>query len=549
MAALVGLVALLGIPTFFYVTLTHTRQLVEERGHMLDYLALTAATIIGENLRERSREVELLGQSLLYDGAGLDRQQLAASLARMQQTYPYYSWIGFADTQGVVQVSTGNLLIGESVAKRPWFQEAFKGVYVGDLHEAKLLAKLLPQPEGQGPLRFIDFSVGVHDPSGVTQGVLGVHAHWGWSKDLVSLVTPADAAAKGVEIFIVNPNNEIIFPDAQSQPEEDMIVPDLSNLASARYATWGDQADYLTAAAPVVSPKSTVPLDWKVVVRQPREKVLEDAIALQRAISIFFVIALVVFSVLAVVLGRQLGRPIQQLTRIAQSIAQGRRAQFNVKLRTNELRQLGEALQEMSSRLLANQRELEAAAHELERKVEQRTKELAHANQLLSALARSDALTGLPNRLAANEFLQHEYSLLKRRPVPYAVVLLDIDYFKKVNDTHGHALGDVVLQHVAKVLAASVRVNDFVGRVGGEEFMMILPMTTLDDALIVAEKLRSAVEAEPVEPVGVVTVSVGVALANQDDASADRAVNQADAMLYEAKRAGRNRVMPAPSWC
>src|SRR5690606_2383285 len=106
--------------------------------------------------------------------------------------------------------------------------------------------------------------------------------------------------------------------------------------------------------------------------------------------------------------------------------------------------------------------------------------------------------TGLPNRLAANEFLQHEYSLLKRRPVPYAVVLLDIDYFKKVNDTHGHALGDVVLQHVAKVLAASVRVNDFVGRVGGEEFMMILPMTTLDDALIVAEKLRSAVEAEPV---------------------------------------------------
>lgn len=199
----------------------------------------------------------------------------------------------------------------------------------------------------------------------------------------------------------------------------------------------------------------------------------------------------------------------------------------------------------MSSRLLANQHQLEAAARELERKVAERTQELAQANQQLAEQARTDALTGLPNRLAANEFLAHEFRLLARRPVPYAVLLIDVDYFKKVNDQFGHAVGDTVLQHVGATLANAVRSNDFLGRIGGEEFVAVLPMTAMHEALVVADKLRLAVQAGPVDPVGQLTVSIGVAAAQNDDASVDDAVKRADAMLYQAKGAGRNCVMPA----
>jgi diguanylate cyclase len=541
---MVGLVALLGVPMFLYVTVAYTQQQVEDRGQILYHLANTAAIAISENLRERSREVELLARSPLYVNANFTSPEFRASLERLQQSYSYYSWIGLTDINGTVQAATGGLLVGQSVAQRPWFQEAKKGVYVGDLHEAKLLAALIPSPSNQsGPIRFIDFAVQVENAQGQPRGVLGVHAHWGWSEDLLNLITPQDASEEHVEFFIVNGNNEVIFPDVPRQ-NRSLSVPVVNEGDAAHYASWGSQERYLTSAVAVNSPDSTIPLNWKVLVRQPEDKVLAHARGLQRAILAVFGVGLVLFLILAWLLSRQLGRPIQQLTHIAQAIAEGKSAKFDLTLHTAEMRSLNQALQEMATRLLRNQHELEAAARELENKVEKRTQELAEANTKLAAQARNDALTGLPNRLSANEFLAHEFHNMKRGHESYSVVMLDIDHFKKVNDTHGHATGDKVLQHVSRILAQSVRENDFVGRMGGEEFVAVLPLTQLSEALLVAEKIRASVSSAYIEPIGQVSISAGVAVAKPDHASADDAVNQADAMLYEAKRAGRNRVMP-----
>ena len=131
---------------------------------------------------------------------------------------------------------------------------------------------------------------------------------------------------------------------------------------------------------------------------------------------------------------------------------------------------------------------------------------------------------------------------MKRTQSVYTVLVMDIDHFKRVNDTYGHAVGDVVLQKVGQVLSQSLREVDFIGRVGGEEFMVILPATALQPALLVADKLRLAVQQTPVEPVGQVTLSVGVQTATADDMDEDVAVRQADAWLYQAKSQGRNRV-------
>lgn len=180
---------------------------------------------------------------------------------------------------------------------------------------------------------------------------------------------------------------------------------------------------------------------------------------------------------------------------------------------------------------------------DLEEEVKKRTEELAAANKRLEEISRRDALTGLFNRMATNERLQIEFVRMKRTGEPYAVLMLDIDFFKRINDTFGHPVGDDVLCSVAKTLSKGIRENDFIARYGGEEFIIILPGTTFNQALIVAEKLRRSINEELNETVGRITVSIGFAIANSDQADEQESVTAADKALYRAKEDGRNRVV------
>lgn len=168
--------------------------------------------------------------------------------------------------------------------------------------------------------------------------------------------------------------------------------------------------------------------------------------------------------------------------------------------------------------------------------------ELTKVNLMLEHQSRHDVLTGLANRLAANDRLYAEFARFKRSGSCYAVMIIDIDHFKDVNDNYGHAAGDQVLLQVAGALAGAVRDSDFVARFGGEEFLVLLPDTLLARAWQVAEKLRLSVESLPDAGFGRVTISIGVAAVNADDADEDVAVRSADGMLYLAKASGRNCV-------
>ncbi len=202
------------------------------------------------------------------------------------------------------------------------------------------------------------------------------------------------------------------------------------------------------------------------------------------------------------------------------------------------------------------QRKLEAARTELakanshlEELVEQRTVELRKANLELERLAHRDALTGLANRRAANERLNQEYERLKRNQVAYAVLLIDIDYFKRINDTFGHPIGDEALRHLTSILESNLREMDFVARFGGEEFIVLLPETSLEQAILVAEKLRLACANTPLNEKVSFTISIGVAIAKAEHSDEYEALNLADAELYKAKNLGRNCVVacsPAP---
>ncbi|HJV02343.1 MAG TPA: diguanylate cyclase [Burkholderiaceae bacterium] len=184
----------------------------------------------------------------------------------------------------------------------------------------------------------------------------------------------------------------------------------------------------------------------------------------------------------------------------------------------------------------------------LEQKVEARTYRLAKANQKLAYLATTDALTGISNR---RHFLD-ELGLMSTEAVaqrePFCVVMLDIDHFKEVNDNHGHAAGDGVLQVVAQRLGHGLRDIDRIARIGGEEFAILLPCSTVSEALVVAERLRARIAESPVE-IGrasvPVTVSLGIAQAAAG-ATAERLLSLADNALTCAKNSGRNRVCCAP---
>lgn len=149
-----------------------------------------------------------------------------------------------------------------------------------------------------------------------------------------------------------------------------------------------------------------------------------------------------------------------------------------------------------------------------------------------------DDLTGLFNRRAMNEALQRAWLRHRRTAGPLAALVIDLDHFKRINDTGGHAAGDAVLVRVAALLQSQLRAEDVVGRAGGEEFWLVLPETPRAHAVALAERLRQQMADASIG----VTCSIGVALADAADTEASQVIGRADAALYRAKALGRNRV-------
>ena len=174
-----------------------------------------------------------------------------------------------------------------------------------------------------------------------------------------------------------------------------------------------------------------------------------------------------------------------------------------------------------------------------------RTKDLQHElvaqGARLEALLREDALTGLSNRRAILTQLGGMVSAARRHGHPLSIAIVDLDHFKRVNDTHGHQAGDDVLVATTLAMGAHLRAEDQLGRLGGEEFLILLPDTDADAASHVAEKLRAEVAAAPAD----VPVTVSIGLATWDGETAEDLLQRADEALYGAKDAGRDRVMAA----
>lgn len=420
---------------------------------------------------------------------------------------------------------------------------------MGDVHEAKLLATMLPaQPNGE-PTRFIDFAAPVRDAEGRLRGVVGAHAHWRWVTSLVEGVARRQSPGSGIDALIVDRQGRVLYPEALkiAQAHGDTVLPKLVNGRFEGELEF-DGKTYLTSEA-TLQARTNAELGWRIVARQPLELALRPVRDLRSELVLLGVLAAVVLTSAALLLARRISKPVEQLVRIAERVESERRIpEFPAKPAAQELARLSQAMQSMARSLLDTEQELQKSNATLEIQVQERTAELQAANAALEHLATRDSLTGLHNRrsldarLAEAQALDRRYGRQNARV--HGLLLVDVDHFKRINDQFGHPAGDAVLRQLALLLQASVRVTDVAARFGGEEFAVLLPeLAGALEAVMAAEKVRAAVEAAIFPEVGRVTVSIGVSLASPDDPDVRPLIDRADAALYEAKRGGRNAVV------
>ncbi len=175
------------------------------------------------------------------------------------------------------------------------------------------------------------------------------------------------------------------------------------------------------------------------------------------------------------------------------------------------------------------------------RRLEEKNSEISVINEELKHISTYDSLTSIYNRRKLEEALSEEVALCKRYHNDFSLILLDVDHFKLVNDTHGHDVGDRVLKTIAQLIQENVRELDICGRWGGEEFLIIVRLSSIDQAARLAERIRAGIEAYTFENVGQVTVSLGVA-AWTEAYDREELLKLSDHRLYKAKIDGRNRV-------
>ncbi|QJE01902.1 PAS domain S-box protein [Massilia forsythiae] len=368
-----------------------SRHVTQTIGHGLGELALQASDKLDRGMFERYREVSLIARRFSRADADLSHDGLRALLDDVRDTYSYYSWIGLTDLQGKVMVSAGGLLEGADVSRRPWFKEGGSGGHVGDVHEALLLARLLPQ-HGSEPVRFVDVAFPIYDLDGRPTGVLGAHLSWQWARDVERSIIAPLQSQRNVDALIVGANGTVLL----GPPELLGARIDVGRLrvrhpgAQSGYALqrWPDGKTYMVGFSRSRGYADYPGLGWTVLVREDLDSAFVPVRRL-RSYGLWSGVALaLLFSLAGVFLARWITRPLMQLKREAARIQDGDGTALTARMRGyDEVQTLTRALNNLLLVLQRRQAQMEELNLTLEQRVEDRTQALAQA---LAAVQRNE---------------------------------------------------------------------------------------------------------------------------------------------------------------
>ncbi|MGL5064182.1 MAG: hybrid sensor histidine kinase/response regulator [Microcoleus sp.] len=347
-------------------------QLETQIQDSLEKLADRAADRLDQGMFERYRDINslaILGPIRQADSNAKKR----VFLEEEQRTYPAYAWIGLTDTKGNIIAATQGLLEGKNVAQRPWYQNSISTSFVGDVHEAVLLAKLLPNPTGE-PLRFVDIAAPIKDERGNFLGVICAHLSWSWAKEIQQSIE-ASLRNDRVEVLILNREGTVILGPQKSQGKEiKFLNSKFANSQQTGFSieTWFDRKSYATSFARTQGYQNYPGLGWIVLVRQPEATAFAPARSLQIHVFLCGIGIGLLFALWNWFRSRHIVEPLLQLTAAAQQITDGKQTKIPAFDRQDELASLSKVFQQMVLSLQYRTEELQVVNAELKQDIAKR---------------------------------------------------------------------------------------------------------------------------------------------------------------------------------
>lgn len=503
-----------------------SERIREEVGRDLAEVSLQMVDRLDRDMASRASYLQVLG-GLPILRQPHDSGEIRLLLDRLQQAIPSIAWIGFTDPHGKVLASSNSILEGVSLAQRPVYMEGIKGLFIGDVHEAVLLAKLLPNPTGEA-MKFVDISLPVLAPDGQIAGVLACHLSWGWADEVRRSLLEPIQDRRNVEFLVLGRDHTVLL-GPKAMIGQKLQLPALQSPAAKdsywAVQQWADGQSYLTGFAPSQGYGDYAGLGWIVVARQALDEAYAPARELMNSTLLWGSGLALLFAALGWLFSGYFTRPLRQIARAADRLSAGESTVIPDLRSPSEIAMLSQSIRHL----------VESLTHQ------------ETALGIMDNKAHSDPLTGLPNRAALERYLPSAQQYSQAHHGCLALLYLDLDGFKPVNDRFGHGAGDLLLQEVASRLRACLRDGDLVARLGGDEFLMILQVPqheALQQARQIAERALYKL-AEPVALDGQhvqVGCSIGGALWPLDHSDLGEALELADQALYRAKQGGKHRV-------
>lgn len=494
-----------------------------EIGNGLSTTAYHMADKLDSFMWSRIGEVEVLSQ--IEDiKSHKDIQAAQSLLDQLNSSIPVFSWIGLTNADGKVVAASDRILVDSDISSRPVFQEGKNGIFIGDVHNALLLANLLPNSTGE-PMQFVDISQPLTDENGNFSGVLAAHLSWEWSKQVKDeIVEPLKDELVGAEVFVVSGKDDTVLLG----PDE--MVGDVLHLNSVHNARkgenswiverWPDGKRYLTGFAIGDGYQDYSGIGWTVIVRIPSEDAFAPVENQKAYIIKLGTITAIVFAFIGWYLAGFITNPLRKISRAAHSLRLGKETAIPFIKGIKDLELLSSSLRDLVDSLVRTESTLGK----------------------MESLAHQDPLTGLGNRVALDQCIkQAENGVLS-----LAFLYLDLDGFKKINDSYGHQAGDQLLKEAASRLKESTRKKDFIFRLGGDEFLIVVetPNESVEQVLTsIANKLIININ-KPFEVSDAnvrIGCSVGGAVWPDHDLDPFTVISYADEALYASKRAGKNK--------
>ncbi|WP_010173495.1 diguanylate cyclase domain-containing protein [Bacillus coahuilensis] len=522
------IIILLTVSLSYFIGQQSSEKVTAEIGNSLSTTAYQMADKLDFFMWSREGEIEVLSElEALKDLNNIE--EMSNLLEQLQESFPAFSWVGITDKDGKVIAATDNILKGADISMRPVYMEGIKGRFIGDVHDAVLLADLLPNPSGE-PMKFVDISRAIENDEGEPIGVLAAHLSWDWSKQVErDLLRPLENNLQGAEVFIISKSDETVLLGPNKMVGSKLELRSIQQAQNGKndwqLETWPDEKEYVTGYSYGQGYQNYEGLGWTVLVRIPKEIAYQPLEDLQQSILLIGLGFAVLFSFLGWYLSGFFTKPLRKITISANQLMLGQNVEIPEYKGIKDIEILSTTLRDLVSSLVKSVKDLND----------------------MESLAHHDKLTGLYNRIYLDTYIEKESKQAMINGDTLTYLFLDLDGFKLVNDQYGHEAGDVLLKEVANRLTQSISLNDQAFRIGGDEFLLILH-TSEHNYQDVANKIGDEVIHRlnlPFElPQGAVHIgcSIGAAVWKSEEQDGIDIIRYADEALYESKRTGKNKL-------